>query len=757
MPKRNNFTGSIFRSQYTLHLFVRYRNFLQQNALFQNTQKNLLPQSAMGNVYRNFIKNRLSTSFHQYDSGNILCFTIFMLLAALAALAELLFTLYKGFYISSFANCGFFIFSVATALIVYKKKKPVKLFYFLLLFNFGIAISLLLEGMAANGYIYYFSILTAVPLLANRNKLLKELALSFFFSTGFFCLLLVLLPYQSFLLKESTITDADYRHWFYFKLTLTLFISAANTFIAMSIYSRNEQALLNEKSYTDTVFNTSLSAYLIIHKDVITDYNQRTIALFQLNNAAGFKEISYTRWLYRHLVLNNPAAEKVLNENPCNWEGELNFVTLTGNTFCGHVTIMPFEYNEESYVKVSIMDISSLKNIENELRLSREKAENAAMSKTRFLSSMSHELRTPLNGIIGTANLLLHEKGLQPEVVSHIDVLKYSSEHMLGIINDILDFSKIEAGKMNLNNSSFNVKTYLNKVSKQFQPQFDQKQLTFTTTIDSGLDELNIRGDELKLGQVLNNLLSNALKYTNAGHIDMNAQIKQQHSKQVEILFQVTDTGIGIAPDKLNIIFDGFTQVYAASGTSNKGGTGLGLTISKKLVELFGSKLLVESEPDKGSRFFFTAVFDIDKTIRTPYVTANVHVRPDNMLRGLRVLLVEDNAINMKVAKSFLRKWNASIKEAGNGIEALELVKHHTFDIILMDLDMPDMDGYTATKILRKEGIGIPVLAFTAALVDDLEIKIQQAGFDGCILKPFKPNDLYAKIEACVKANVIFV
>jgi signal transduction histidine kinase/CheY-like chemotaxis protein len=709
----------------------------------------------MLSFYQQLIKSSLSSSLRFSDKDNRMRFSLFLLLACMITAAEAAFALYHGLWWIACFNMGVIAFCIIRIRRILVKGKSPQALFFLIFCNLLIGLSVCLEGRAANGFVYYFPLLSVTAIIGNKLRPVKKTGLMLIFLSSLFIVTALFLPEKGLL--QYNISPATYQQWFYLKLLLAFALSIANTYIGITLSRRNEVALLNEKAYFNTVFNTSLEAHIIIHKDTITDYNQCTVEMFQMDDPSDFKKLSHTRWLYRHLVMDTPGAEQVINENPAQWVGELTFVTMKRQPFNGLMSVMSFVYNEEEYLKISIRDISSLKKAETELKEAKDTAENAARSKARFLSSMSHELRTPLNGIIGTANLLLQEKDLQSEIVNHINVLKYSSDHMLGIINDILDFSKIEAGKMTMNICSFGIKEYLDKIVCQFEPQFAAKQLSFVCNLDSGLADINILSDEVKLGQVLHNLLSNALKFTLQGQVLLEVAVQEKTESKVTLQFAVADTGVGIPPEKIPEIFEGFTQMKNNGIANSTGGTGLGLTISKKLVELFHGELRAESEPDKGSRFYFSASFEIDNKVRPTYIASNVHVRADNMLRGLRILLVEDNAINMKVAKGFLRKWQANIREAGNGVEALELMRFHTFDIILMDLDMPEMDGYTATRQIRQQGIDIPILAFTAALIEDLEIKLKQTGFDGYILKPFKPTDLYKKIEACLQAHVVFV
>jgi signal transduction histidine kinase/CheY-like chemotaxis protein len=428
------------------------------------------------------------------------------------------------------------------------------------------------------------------------------------------------------------------------------------------------------------------------------------------------------------------------------------------------------------WFNVFLDSLAEKQQTERELIAARNAAEAANRAKGEFLANMSHEIRTPMNGIIGMLHLMQNTP-LTEEQRDYLTTAVQSADALLHLLNDILDFSKIEAGKLDLVPQLFDPHALVETLIKAHSPIADAKSTRLKAQIAEGVPRRLI-GDELRLRQILTNLLSNAIKFTDYGEVSLSVAATPSQEGRIELLFCVADTGIGIPPEKLTSIFDAFVQADASS-TRRFGGTGLGLTISARLVAMMGGRIWVQSKVGEGSTFFFTAVFDpapqTAASVSTPAQAPQPPLESAGCASGdspqgeleaecaapprLRVLLAEDNVVNQKVAVRFLQKYNFEVAVVHNGAEALAALSHEEYDLVLMDVQMPVMDGLEAVQRLRKQeaatGRHLPVIAMTAHAMQGDRERCLAAGMDGYVSKPFKMHELLAEIASLLPGYAI--
>lgn len=377
-----------------------------------------------------------------------------------------------------------------------------------------------------------------------------------------------------------------------------------------------------------------------------------------------------------------------------------------------------------------------------ELISSKNKAEQSSIAKEQFLANMSHEVRTPVNGIDGMSKLL-EKTTLTKEQQDYVLAIRTSTNNLLVIINDILDFSKIEAGKLSIEKIGFNLKNNVKSIVDSMSYKAEDKVIYLESEIDDNISDIVI-GDPTRFNQIITNLLNNAIKFTSKGTVTLKCRLQGNSKTHNSINFEIIDTGIGIDEEKLETIFESFYQ-EDDSTTRKFGGTGLGLTISKQLVGMFGGELKVKSKKGKGATFYFTLDLPIGSS--NDIKKDQVAVKDWNLLATKKALLVEDNKINQFLAMTILKNWKVDAEIAENGLIAIEKIKANHYDFVLMDMQMPVMGGVEATKIIRTElNLSIPIIALTASALKGVDLECLEAGMNDYVSKPFDQSVLYNKI-----------
>ena len=395
----------------------------------------------------------------------------------------------------------------------------------------------------------------------------------------------------------------------------------------------------------------------------------------------------------------------------------------------------------DKYIEV-IIDITAKKKVELELISAKEKALQLNRAKDMFIGVMSHEIRTPLNAVIGMSHLLIDDSPLESQKES-LNILKFSAENLMTLINDVLDFTKIETGNIELEKANVNLRDMVKSITNSMQYKATEKGIYLNSNIDANLPQLVI-ADSARLVQVLLNLTGNAVKFTDTGGVTIDLKVLEESNKNIRIRFAVTDSGIGIAQNKLSTIFESFKQAEADT-TRKYGGTGLGLAISKRLVELHDSRINVDSVLGQGSTFWFIITFN-----RADNLNSSSNNKMELGLR-LNVLVVDDNQINRILVNKVLKKWGTTVDFAENGQEAVNKIETNmNYDVVLMDVHMPIMGGLEATQIIRAKPETyfqqLPIVALTASMLSNEVNQMTQSGMNDFILKPFEPKTLYDKL-----------
>ena len=369
--------------------------------------------------------------------------------------------------------------------------------------------------------------------------------------------------------------------------------------------------------------------------------------------------------------------------------------------------------------------------------------------KSKFISNVTHELRTPLYGVVGITSLLLEKNNLNSNDNKLLSSLKFSGDYLLNLVNEVLQFSKVESESLELKLTTINIRELIKNNISSFSYRLQETNNKIEVSIDENVP-MFIKCDSIRLSQVLLNLIGNSIKFTESGVIDIRIKTLNLNNDKAHLRFEIEDNGLGIPKDKFESIFENFSQLER-NVNINYQGTGLGLSITKKIVELFGSQIELESEVGQGAKFSFNVTFDVDNEKQLAIEKEKNSGKIVDMNKKFNILIAEDNKINQVVTKNLLKRQNYCCEVVENGCEAVEYAKNKSLDLILMDINMPVMDGVEATELIRKFNPYIPIIALTAADIDYVRENYSEIGFSGILTKPFDNIEFFQMIETKIK------
>ncbi|MBN2598479.1 PAS domain S-box protein [Labilibaculum sp.] len=559
-------------------------------------------------------------------------------------------------------------------------------------------------------------------------------------------------------IKVRIVTNSGSYKWFEAAIRVTRGTDGKrNGFTGTLKDITDRKRLEDEKKKTEEkfklIFEKSSVAYLLIKESRFIECNQACLDLFGVSSKENFigKYVKDFSPEYQpDGLLSLDKAKLFIKEGKVNGNAKFDWIHCkeNGMEFPVEVALNKVPLMDGNVLFVVLNDLSERKRVEQELIIAKEKAEEATYAKAQFLSTMSHEIRTPMNAVIGVTHLL-SEDNPREDQIQNINILKLSADNLMTLINDILDFSKIEAGRVDIESVDFNFRNLIQNIASGFDMKSKEKGLDFIVDVDPKIPAYLI-GDPTRISQVLNNLCGNAVKFTDKGNVQVVVSYQEKYDDKVKLKFEIKDTGIGIPEDKQDQIFQSFSQ--ADSNTTRLyGGTGLGLTISKKLIEIMGGQINVKSDLEFGTTFSFDLCLTISHKSKSKLDFITEGYQNSDKMKGLHILLAEDNQMNILILRQFLKKWEITYEIAMNGQIAFEKVQTGNFDMVLMDLQMPIMDGYKATQSIRslpdEKYKTMPILAITASAFSEIRKKVLNAGMNDFVTKPINPEDLYQKIE----------
>ncbi|WP_271764991.1 PAS domain-containing hybrid sensor histidine kinase/response regulator [Aquimarina algiphila] len=510
-----------------------------------------------------------------------------------------------------------------------------------------------------------------------------------------------------------------------------------------------EEELKYSEHLKTTILETAMDAVILVNSiGTVLNWNKQAEIILELKKEETIGKNLYSlvpRKLRHQLKTSFSNYIQTGEDELINKRVETSINRRDGSIVYIELTIIAIKTKNDYLFNAFFRDITNRKIIDNEIREAKVIAEKSAKAKSVFLSNMSHEIRTPLNVILGLTGILQKSNFSTPQIDrKNLDGIQFSAENLLILINDILDFSKIEAGKLTLHNTDFNVRELITNISRGFRIKADEKGLKYIMHIDSSVPKFII-GDQLRLNQILINLLGNAIKFTQKGEIIIQVQTEEVIETHITINFSVKDTGVGIPKNKLKNIFESFYQVHKP-GKNKIEGTGLGLSISKQLIELQGGTLKAESQPGKGSSFNFSITYAKSSYKSSENEKLTTQAENKRSLSGMKVLVVEDNKMNQFFMRQLFSNWNIKADIADNGKIALEKLEESIYDLILMDMHMPVMDGPETTEIIRKSSNNrinqLPIVACSADVFPESKKKAIESGMNFYLTKPLSEEAL---------------
>ncbi|WP_452232485.1 response regulator [Lacinutrix sp. MEBiC02595] len=567
--------------------------------------------------------------------------------------------------------------------------------------------------------------------------------------------------------------------------TLMLRAKKIQDSIDISPIKRSQMAFMFGKYYTqkEALYNAivNFDNALIILKKLDETNNERNLLISNIYKeyATSLASLNKNERAYAALLKHNTYREKVINEekikqsklaktkfnvedykrnaNEANKEKDVLVKETEKTQKANTIFVVALAFLVISLVALFINYLSKRKlsttlQIRNkELEIAKNAAEKISILKSGFISNVSHELRTPLYGVVGLTSLLLKDNNLNQQDQKYLKSLKYSGDYLLNLINDVLQVGKIESKKIELQNNSLNLKKMVINITDSFEYQLEETANKLYLEYDNKIPQY-IFADNIRLSQVILNLLGNSLKFTNKGNVWLKLVLLKKNKDLVNIRFEIIDDGPGIPKEQQKIIFDNFSQLER-NHNENYQGTGLGLSIAKNLVDLFGSEIELISDEGLGSKFAFNITFKIDKEAKAKEDKKSFKERLlEN--KGRRILIVEDNKINQIVTQNILKKENFISDVVENGLLALEAVKEKDYDLILMDLNMPVMDGFQATKAIRQFDKEIPIVALTASNIEEVKEQVFSNGFNDIIIKPYDDYEFFQTIIKNISQRV---